>query len=130
MSKAGRAHQRHVRPGNAQDACAPVRGGRDRADDRGSPEIRKGMRGKKIGQMGFHTDGAYSWSASSVRYAESLVQIEVADISSEIGRPAKTDLRIHVRAVHIHLTAVSMHDVADLDDPLLKDSMGRRIGNH
>ena len=89
-------------------------------------KIHEGMGRQEIGQVGFHADRANSWPAPSMRDAEGFMKIEVANVGSEIGRPAKTNLRIHVRTVHVHLAAIGMNDVADLDDRFLKNAMGRR----
>ena len=43
---------------------------------------------------------------------------------------AKTDLGVHVRAVHINLAAVVMDDFANLADGFLKHAVGGRIGDH
>ena len=44
--------------------------------------------------------------------------------------PAQADHRVHVRAVHVHLPAVLVDDVADLDDRFLEHAVRRRIRHH
>jgi hypothetical protein len=39
-----------------------------------------------------HADGADTWPTTTVRDAERLVQVEVADVGAEIARPAEADL--------------------------------------
>ena len=59
---------------------------------------------------------SHSGSAAAVRNAKGLVQIQMTNIRADVARPAKPDLRIHVRAVHINLSAVRVHDLANLTD--------------
>ncbi len=66
--------------------------------------------------MRLDADRAHARPAAAMRNAESLVQIEMADIGTVVARPRKSDLRIHVGAVHVNLSAMVMHDVADLAD--------------
>ena len=47
-----------------------------------------------------------------------------------IAGGGEAHLRVHVRPIHIDLPAIVMHDLADLDDVLLKDAMRRGIGDH
>ena len=63
-----------------------------------------------------HADRSNTRTAATVRDAKCFVQIQMANISAVVTRATKTDLRIHVRAVHVNLSAVRMHDVADLAD--------------
>ena len=63
-----------------------------------------------------HADRAHARAAAAVRNAERLVQVEVADVGADVARAAQADLRVHVRAVHVHLPAVLVHDLADVLD--------------
>ena len=69
-------------------------------------------------------------TAATVRNAEGLVQIQMADVGAEITGPAQSDLSIHVGAIHVNLASELMNDPADLDHALLEHAMGRRIGDH
>ena len=53
-----------------------------------------------------HADRADAGTAAAVRNAKGLVQIEMANIRADVARPAKADLRVHVRAIHVNLAAV------------------------
>ena len=55
-----------------------------------------------------------SWSTASVRDAERLVQIQVADVGTKVSGAAKSDLGVHVSAVHVNLSAVTVNDVTNL----------------
>ena len=81
-------------------------------------------------QMRLHADRSHAGAAAAVRNAECLVQIEVTDVGPEVGGPAQSDLRVHVGAVQIDLTAVPVHELANLDDARLEHAVGRRIGDH
>src|SRR2546422_7120926 len=42
----------------------------------------------------------------------------------------RSDLGVHVRAVHVDLAAVGMDDLTDFANRFFKHAMGARIGNH
>ena len=72
-----------------------------------------------------HADRAHARTAAAVRDAERLVQVEMADVGADVARPAEADHRVHVRAVHVDLAAVLVHDLADLADRLLEHAVRR-----
>src|ERR1700681_2391790 len=78
----------------------------------------------------FDADRPHSRAAAAMRNAERLVQVEMADIGAVIAGPRQPDLRVHVGAVEIDLSAMAMHDVADLADMLLEHAVGGGIGDH
>ena len=80
--------------------------------------------------MRLDADRSHAGAAAAMRNAERLVQIEMADIGAVIAGPRQPDLRIHVGAVEIDLSAMAMHDVADLANVLLEHAMGGGIGDH
>jgi hypothetical protein len=75
-------------------------------------------------------DRAHSGSTSAVRDRECLVQVEVADIGTDLGGRSQSDLRIHIRAIHVDLSARFVNDSADLAHGFLEYTMRRGIGNH
>ena len=77
-----------------------------------------------------HANRPHARPAAAVRNAESFVQVQMADVRAHVTRPAKSDLRVHIRAVHVNLPAVGMDDFANLADGFLKNTMRRRISNH
>src|SRR5258707_1983491 len=80
--------------------------------------------------MRSYADRPHSRAAAAVRNAERLVQVEMADIGAVIAGPRQSDLRVHVGAVEIDLSAMAMYDVADLADVLLEHPMDGGIGEH
>src|ERR1700716_978694 len=88
------------------------------------------MTGQERLQMWLDADRSHAGAAAAMRNAERLVQIEMADIGAIIAGPRQPDLRIHVGAVEIDLSAMLMHDVTDFTDVLLEHAMGRGIGDH
>ncbi len=52
-------------------------------------------------------DRSHARAAAAVRDAERLVQVEVAHVRADVAGAADADLRVHVRAVHVDLSAVS-----------------------
>ena len=75
-------------------------------------------------------DRSHAGTAAAVRDAERLVQVQVADVGADVRRAAEADLRVHVGAVHVHLAAVLVDDLADALDVLLEDAVRRRVGDH
>ena len=82
------------------------------------------MAWEKRQQVHRDTDRSHARAATAVRNAKSLVQIEMANIRADIARAAEADLRIHVRAVHVNLTAMRVHDFANLADGGLRKRRG------
>ena len=80
--------------------------------------------------MRLDADRAHARAAAAMRDAEGLVQIEMADVGAVIAGPRQADLRVHVGAVEIDLSAMAVHDVADIADVLLEHAVRRGIGDH
>ena len=96
----------------------------------GTLPSRCGMPGQERREMRLHADRAHARAAAAMRDAEGLVQIEVADVGAVIAGPRQPDLRVHVGAVEIDLSAMAVNDVADIADVLLEHAMRRGIGDH
>ena len=62
--------------------------------------------------------------------AKGLVQIQVADISTQVTGARQPDHGIHIGSVNIDLPAVLMGNLANLVHNFLKRPMSGRIGNH
>ena len=75
-------------------------------------------------------DRADAGAAAAVRDAKGFVQVEMANIGADIAGPAETDLCVHVRAVHVNLAAVLVHDVADLADGGFENAVGGGVRHH
>ena len=75
-------------------------------------------------------DGADSWPTSTVRDAEGLVQVQMADVRADVAGAGQPHLRVHVRAVHVNLPAMGVDDFTNLLARLLEDAVGGRIGDH
>src|SRR5271155_5581204 len=65
-----------------------------------------------------------------MRNAESLVKIQVADISSDLTRITQTDLSIKVGAIHINLTTMVVDDLTHCLDMRFKYSKCTRVCDH
>ena len=68
--------------------------------------------------------------AAAMRDAEGLVQVHVADVRADVARPRQPDQRVEVGAVEIDLSAMLMHDCADVARAFLEYAMRRRVGEH
>ena len=58
-----------------------------------------------------------------MRDAKRFVQIHVAHIRTDFGGIGHAHLRVQVRAVHVHLTPVLMHDGANFFHRLFKHAV-------
>ncbi len=52
------------------------------------------------------------------------------DVAAELAGLGQADQGVEVGPVEVHLTAVLVHDLADLGDGLLEDAVGRRVRDH
>src|SRR5262249_48880826 len=87
--------------------------GRDRPAS-GVLKIERGQTGQKTREMFSHADWSDTRTAAAMRNAKGFVQIQMANIGTDLSRPAKTDLRVHVCSIHVDLAAMFVHDLADL----------------
>ena len=75
-------------------------------------------------------DRSHAGATTAMRDAESLVQIEMADIGPDIAGRAETDLSVHVRSVHVDLSPRLVDQSTDLLDAGLEDPVGGRVRDH
>jgi hypothetical protein len=54
----------------------------------------------------------------------------MTNVCAIITRAAKADLRVQVRAVHVNLAAMRVHDVADFANRRFKNAMRGGIRHH
>ncbi len=125
-----RAEHSHVGVGNQQDARAAPWRRRERMNRPGPTGPHYRMPGQVRREMRGHANGPHAGTAAAVRDAERLVQVQVADVGADRRRTRQPDLRVHVGAVHVHLSAVVMDDGADVLNALLENPVGGRIGDH
>ena len=85
---------------------------------------------QKRSKMFGNTDWSHAGPAAAVWNAKGLVQIQMANVCAVIPGTAKTDLGIHVRAVHVNLTAVRVHDVANFANRCFENAVRGGIGHH
>lgn len=123
-------HHLDVGPGDGEDRGRAVGGGRDGSDSLVTSGRKDGMAGKVRSQVRLDTDGAHTGSTTSVGDTEGLVQVQVADISTNVAGRGQTDLGVHVGSVHVDLASVGVNDLAGIRDSVLKDTEGRGVGDH
>ena len=104
--------------------------GADGVGSRAVDPVRIGRPGRNLTRCSATPIGPDARAAAAVRDAKCFVQIQMANVGADVARPAETDLRVHVRAVHVNLAAVLMNDLADLPDSVLEDAVRGRIGDH
>lgn len=123
-------HHLDVGPGDGEDRGRTVGGSRDGSNGLVTSGGKDGMAGKVRSQVRLDTDGAHTGSSTSMGDAEGLVQVQVADISTNVTGRGQTDLGVHVGSVHVDLASVGMNDLAGIRHSVLKDTEGRGVGDH
>ena len=88
------------------------------------------MPGQELRQVRADRHRTDARAASAVRYAERLVQIQMRNVGAEFARRRQPDQRIEVCAIDVDLTAVGVHDLADVADARFEHTVRRRIGDH
>ena len=69
-------------------------------------------------------------SATAVRDAEGLVQVEVRDVAAHVAESAEADQRIEVGAVDVDLAAGVVHGIGDGPDLVLIHPVCGGVGDH
>ena len=82
-----------------------------------------GVAGQIRGEMLGDGDRTHAGAAATMRNRKCLVQIDVTDIGANGSGTGQSDLRIHVGAVHVHLSAVFVHDRTDLANFFFEHAM-------
>jgi hypothetical protein len=127
------AHHADIHPRDNQDGrAAPRRGGDgaevlaalvvDGRDDDVTGEERREVRGD--------ADGPHAGAAAAVRDAEGFVEVEVADVGTDVTGGREADLGVHVGAVHVNLAAERVDVGADVFDGGFENAVGGRVGDH
>ena len=131
LAQSAGAHQRDVGPTDRQDAgTAPGRGA-DRIVFRVRPvQWHHHMVGQIRCQVCLDADRPHAGPTAAMGDAEGLVQVHVRDVGAKLRRPRQPHQGIEVGAVHVHLAAVLVDDIADLANTLFIHAMGRGIGDH
>ena len=128
------AHHPDVHPGDRQNACRTERRGRDCALSGVGAVLVTGRRDHMIrherGQVGTQADRPHPRTSSAMGNAEGFVQVHVRDVGANVGGRGQTDLSVQIGAIHIDLSAVRMHDLADLANALFEHAMCGWIGDH
>src|SRR4051812_3503996 len=88
------------------------------------------MRWQERSQVRHHADWTHAWATTAMRNAECFVQIQMANIGTEIARTTQAYLRVHVSAVHIDLAAAFVNNLAKVSDRFFEHAVGRWIGDH
>ena len=127
FGQAGSSHQGNVHPGDRQDAGTAFR---RRGHSPYSGGGGKTVTGQVGGQMLCHTGGADPGASSSVGDGKGFVEIEMANIGTDVTGAAQAHLSIHVGTVHVNLASLPVHEAADFPDAFLEDAVGGRIGDH
>ena len=128
VGETGCAHQGDVHPRDRQDRCRADRRSGNGTDWAAGRCQR--MSGKELGEVSANSDRADTRPAATVRDAERLVQVEVADVGAELAGLGQADHRVEVGAVDVHLSAVAVDDLAQLTDVGLEHPVRRRVRDH
>ncbi len=132
LQKTLRTEHRDVHPRDRKDAGrSPWRRRHRTGPIIWTPKIRnKTVTGQIRRKVCLHTDGPDSRPTTTVWYRKRLMQVEMAHIRPERPGLGKADHRVEVRSVQVHLSAIVMDDVTDVDDRRFENAMGGRVGDH
>ncbi|MNT74366.1 hypothetical protein D3C72_2131790 [compost metagenome] len=70
-----------------------------------------------------HTDWTNTRTTATVRNCKSLVKIQVTNVCPDIPRTCESNLRIHIRTVHINLPAVIVRQLCNFFDIRIEESV-------
>ena len=116
--------------GDRQQHCAAPGSRRNCRNALFATGLNQRMRGEELRQMCRHADRTNARTTATVRHCEGLVEVQVANVGTNVAGIGQTYLCVHVCTVHIYLTASVMHCIDDLADAALKYAVSRGIGNH
>ena len=126
-----RPHHGDVHPADRQNTRTAPRRRADCSVLRQRPVDRHHrMVGDERRQMCTNADRPHARPTTAMGNAKGFVQIHVRHVGADVRRSCQPDLRIEVGAVHVHLTAVLVDNLANLADALLVHTVGRWIGRH
>ena len=75
-------------------------------------------------------DRAYARTTTAVRHCEGLVEVEVADVGTDVAWVSQAHLCVHVGTIHIYLTARIVYSVHNFADAALEYTVSRWVCNH
>ena len=70
-----------------------------------------------------YADWTNAWTTATVRHCEGLVEVEVTYVGADKAWVGKTNLRVHIRTIHIYLTTCIVNGIYDLADAALEYSV-------
>ena len=88
------------------------------------------MTGTVWQQVSRQTNGSHSGSATTVRNAESLVQVQVTDVGAQITWFGQANHGVHVGTIEVHLPAGRVHLVTDFSDGCFKNAVRGGVRDH
>ena len=122
------AHHAHVGPRDGQNARAAVLRG---TDDVRVIEVRRSRRAwQEWREMRLRRHWADAWTATAVRDAEGLVQVEVRNIPAKVAIPRVPEQGVEVGAVDVDLSPGGVHSIRDRPHLVLIHAVRARVGDH
>ena len=87
--------------------------------------------GRSIGcEVVGHADRATTRATTAVGDGEGLMEVEVADVSTDEARVGEPYLSVHVRSIHIDEGTTVVDALAEVDDVRLEDPVRAGVGDH
>ena len=123
------AHHAAVHPADRQDCRVAQRRGTDSAHAVHRQAARSVTRQIRH-QVFHHAHRADAGAATAVWDAEGLVQVQVTHIAAKLARRGHAHQGVHVGAVHVHASAVLVHQLAQLLDLGLEHTVRTGVGDH
>ena len=88
------------------------------------------MSGQEGGEVGSYSDGSHAWSATPMRDAEGLVQIQVRYVRAESTRLSQPDEGIQIGSIDVDLTTCIVHLGADITHGRFENAVRRGVRDH
>ncbi len=126
----GAAQKEDVDPGYRKNARRSVRRRRDGPYPLIATHDNQRMGRKKRNEVLSNSDRSHAGSAPAMGNAECLVEVQVADIGADLAWTRQPDLGIHVRTVHIDLSAMLVNRTTDIPNRLFEYTVRAWVRHH
>ena len=83
-----------------------------------------------FGQVCFHTNGTHARTTTTMRNGKCFMQVQVTNIRTDQTGSGKSYLCIHIRTIHVHLSAMFVNYIRDFLYCFFIDPISTRISDH
>lgn len=84
----------------------------------------------KWSKMLLESNGADTWTTSTMGNGKCLMEVQMTNICSNKTWGSETELSVHVCTVHVNLSSILMNSIANTLDILLEYTVSRWVSDH